>query len=133
MCRFEFYEALVRIAAAKFKDTGIEEFYIDSFKRLLKENIIPNAGVDIDQWSKWRENFLWTLEINDILEANLDNLKKLFKACLQPKKTTLGLTEALGVMTKDSGVYFTEKETIQAYGMSKMTNWNEIAGRDKYN
>ena len=47
MCRFEFYEALVRIAGAKFKDTGIEPNYLESFKRLIKENIIPNWRHDV--------------------------------------------------------------------------------------
>lgn len=53
MTRFEFYESLVRMAGAKFKDNNIESNYIESLRRLLKESIIPNA--DIKEWQKWRE------------------------------------------------------------------------------
>jgi hypothetical protein len=43
MTRFEFYESLVRVAAAKYKDSGIEKSYISSLRRLLNESIL-NKG-----------------------------------------------------------------------------------------
>ena len=48
MTRFEFYESIVRMAGAKFKDNGLESNYINSLRRLLKESIIPNA--DVNEW-----------------------------------------------------------------------------------
>jgi hypothetical protein len=35
LCRYEFFEILVRIAQAKFKDPGICPTYYDSLKKLL--------------------------------------------------------------------------------------------------
>lgn len=41
LCRFEFYEIMVRIAQAKYKDQGLANSYSEALAKLLKENIIP--------------------------------------------------------------------------------------------
>lgn len=48
MTRFEFYESLVRMAGAKYKDNALESNYINSLRRLFKESILPNA--DVKEW-----------------------------------------------------------------------------------
>lgn len=43
LCRYEFYEILVRLANAKFKEPGITATHSEALQRLLEENIISNA------------------------------------------------------------------------------------------
>jgi hypothetical protein len=44
LCRFEFLEILLRLAQAKYKETGICQTYEDSMIKLLEENVIPFAN-----------------------------------------------------------------------------------------
>lgn len=43
LCRYEFFEILVRVANAKYKESGIVATHSDALKKLLHENILPNA------------------------------------------------------------------------------------------
>mmetsp|Transcript_38450 Transcript_38450/g.36803 ORF Transcript_38450/g.36803 Transcript_38450/m.36803 type:complete len:190 (-) Transcript_38450:301-870(-) len=93
MFRYEFYESLVRIAGAKYKDNGLAVNYITSLRFLLSHSILPNANIGL--WQQWRETKLWTLEINDIFEANLDSVKKLYRHYFTPKKKFMDLQDAI--------------------------------------
>lgn len=76
LCRFEFYEILVRLGSAKFRDTGVCSTFSDSLKKLLNENIFPNANTSSQ--IEFREKELWTLEVSDLFEANEEGLRKIF-------------------------------------------------------
>lgn len=45
LCRFEFFEILLRIANAKFRDTGIVHNYSDALEKLLKDHVLNNYEV----------------------------------------------------------------------------------------
>ena len=50
----------------------------------------------------WREEQLWTLEIDDILKTNLPAFKKLWKYFFEVKKTkTFYMDDAIEMFTKD--------------------------------
>ena len=72
LCRFELLEILVRIAGAKFKDTGILKTYSESLERLLDDHFIPY--IEDKEWQEFRDDELWCLECSDILECNLEGL-----------------------------------------------------------
>ena len=93
MTRFEFYEALVRLAGAKYKDNKLEPNYISSFKRLLMDSIIPNT--DLYQWHPWRKKMLWTIEIDDVLKANQENLWRVYRRYFTPKRKYMALSDAI--------------------------------------
>lgn len=76
LCRFEFIEILVRIAGAKYKDPGITSTYAEGVRRLISEHLIPLANQL--EWQEFRDRELWCLEVNDILDANLEGLRKVF-------------------------------------------------------
>lgn len=77
LCRFEMLEILVRIAGAKYKDTGLCKTYGEGLKMLLDNHILPQCS-NI-KWQEFRDDELWCLEINDTLEVNIDGLKKVFE------------------------------------------------------
>ena len=97
---------------------------------LLEDHIFPN--IDLTSWHDWRKKELWTLEINDLLEANKQGLRKLYKSYYTSKKKYMTFQDAKLFATKDTGLDFSEKDFIYAYGMSKMTNTSEIETRWKY-
>ena len=76
MIRFEFIELLVRIANAKFREPGMASNYSEAMEMLIKENIIPNSNHY--EWQGFREETLYTVDVKDVLQANIDNLKKVY-------------------------------------------------------
>ena len=44
LCRFEFYEILVRLSSAKYREQGVCTTYSESLKRFINECIIPNGN-----------------------------------------------------------------------------------------
>lgn len=71
LCRYEFFEVLVRLALHKFKDETSTAF--EKFNKLLNDYIMPNAMAS--KASSFRKEKLYNLEVNDLLEANLSALQ----------------------------------------------------------
>jgi hypothetical protein len=42
LCRFEFFEILLRLANAKYRETGICSSYSEALDKIIKENVYPN-------------------------------------------------------------------------------------------
>ncbi len=93
LVRFEFWELLVRIANAKYREAGITKSYSEALSMLITERIIPFA--QLDPWQGFRDKELWTIDVNDILEANLDSLKKIFNSNLTSIKKHMEEDDAL--------------------------------------
>jgi hypothetical protein len=73
--RGEFIEAIIRIAKAKYLDTGL-------CKKLTEgiEKIIDLVKLNY-KWSdphETRKKVFWTTEVNDLLGYNLDGLQKVY-------------------------------------------------------
>jgi len=66
--RYEFLEALVRIANAKFREGGDTESYSVAFKMLIDECIMVHYPWH--PWQEFRDFNLWNLEVNDVFHAN---------------------------------------------------------------
>ena len=77
LCRFEFYEIITRMAKTKYFESNMSRSIADSIERLLLEYILPLGEQKMDGM-EWRKTFLWHLEVDDLLKANMDSLKKLF-------------------------------------------------------
>ena len=73
LCRYELFEILVRIANVKYRESGQASTYAEAFEKLLSWNIFNKYDMPCS-WQGFRENELWTLEVNDTLEANLGPL-----------------------------------------------------------
>jgi len=65
LCRFEFFEILIRICKGKYLDPKKETTLVAAFERLLKENILPHYYV-ILPWQRFRDLQLWTIPLNDV-------------------------------------------------------------------
>lgn len=106
--RFEFWELLVRIASSKYRETGQVKSYSEALEKLIAEKLIPLAQPE--PWQAFRDNQLWTIEVNDILEANLENLKKIYSSYFNSVKKFMLYVEALGMATRDCQLDISEKD-----------------------
>ena len=77
LCRFEFYEIIVRLAKTKFYDRGDSPSISHAVRRMIENHVLFHSDLKFD-YKPWRIERLWTLEIDGLLRANLDKIKKLF-------------------------------------------------------
>lgn len=61
LCRYEFFELLLRIANAKYRETGLVSTFNEAFKKLLNENVFPNF--EVSPWQEFRDHELWSYEV----------------------------------------------------------------------
>lgn len=78
LCRFEFWEMLIRIAKGKFLETKKETNIVSAFERILKEHVLPTFDHCLPG-QRFRDDFLWTLRVNDVLERNEIAIARLYK------------------------------------------------------
>jgi len=70
----------------------------------MRECIRPNVKPEIYNWQSWRDQYLWTLEINDLLQANLDSLKLVHNYYITPTQKYMTFKDGINLLTKDSGL-----------------------------
>lgn len=116
LCRYEFYEILLRIAKAKYKDQGVCSNLSESLELLIKDLVIPNSHPG--KWQEFRDRKLWTIEVNDIFFVNLSQLRRIYN--------NITFEDAIRLMTKRLKTGLSESQAVYCYGMSKMTIMNEM-------
>jgi hypothetical protein len=73
LCRYELFEILVRIANLKYRETGQAQTYAEAFEKMLEWNIMGKYDMPC-AWQAFRDQELWTMDVNDTMEANLGAL-----------------------------------------------------------
>jgi len=124
--RYEFMEIIVRLADSKYKGTGVCATYAESVQKILSDHFLK-LGDFTSEWQEFRDKELWTIDVNDVLEANLDLLDKCYKKYMAPRKLLMTLKDALKFMMKDTALNLIEKDAYYCYGMCKMTVEQEIS------
>ena len=70
---------MVRLAFGKYGGKGVT--YTESLEHLV---IHLKKNYKLKEWQSWRERELWTLEVADVLDANIDALKRLHTRYFSP-------------------------------------------------
>ena len=125
--RFEFLEILVRLADAKFVQTKKIKSVSEATKVLIEDYIMKNFTPE--PWQKFRDEQLWTIDVNDVLEANLENLKKIYQSYLTQVHKFMDLKDCIAVCAP---LEMSEKDIALAFGMSKMMVIDEVRFYKKY-
>ena len=99
--RGEFLEIITRMGQTKYKDTGVVTTYSEAVQKLLDDHVLKMA--ENDEWQEFRDKKLWTLEVNDVFEANLELLMKIYDKGLAPTKRFMSKQWAKEFMMKLSG------------------------------
>lgn len=132
LCRFEFYEIIVRIAAAKFHEQGYYESLSQSVESLL-ENYILRFKTDKMEGQSWRDRELWTIEVDAFLKPNVKNLHKVFVSCsTHAHKKFIMLEDARSLSQKLPKLGLTDEQVVIAFSHSKELHVKEMDDIDKY-
>jgi hypothetical protein len=73
LCRFEFFEIIVRLAQAKLLDNGYYEELHQATEALV-ENYLLRFKIERMEGQSWRERELWTIEVDAFYKANIKNI-----------------------------------------------------------
>lgn len=151
LCRFEFLEIIARMAKTKFYGKGVCNTVHESCSKLIKEYIIPNTTERMDN-HEFREQVLWTLEVDDLIKANLAGIQSLYKKFatngrqrqrLLKKDDVLALLAAAGERASRLGEIhgqsvqmntpMNQNMVVYAYSLSKMSIADEMKDFEDYN
>jgi hypothetical protein len=124
LVRYEFLEIIVRIANVKYKDTGVCSTSVQALTKLLEENIFPNMEESIPQL--FRDQQLYTEEVNELLVRNEMGLKKLFGLFTHGQKRYLTVKDAIELVNTKGELRFLDRQVIKQFGMSKMPHVDAI-------
>lgn len=102
LTRFEFLEILVRLSLNKFKDTGVEKQASGAVAKLIKQCVLKFDKSD--EWQEFRDKHLWTVPVNDLMEANLEGLRKVYDSHLMPRKKTMDVKDSVELFYKKTGL-----------------------------
>jgi len=84
-------------------------------------------------WQSFRDKELWTMDVNDLLDANLENLDKIYRTHLTTTHKHMDLRDCITTCMHEAPIEsVTEKDVGLAYGMSKMTVIGEMTGYKAY-
>ena len=98
LMRYQFLEVLVRLAKAKFIETGVEKSFSSATARLIREHV---KKYDVpEEWQGFRDAELWTIQINDMLEPNIPALRRIYESYFEPRKRFMSLDDAICLFTR---------------------------------
>jgi len=150
LCRYEYMEIITRMAKVKYQESGLAKTVHESCERLLAQFIVPNT-IEHMEWQEFRDQQLWTLEVDDLLKANLPAIDALFKKFATngtAKAKTLHKDDVIRMWAaafhqrpRDFGqpslttqvLANKDKLAVVAYSLSKMTIQDEMRDFDNYN
>jgi len=102
MRRFEFLEFLLRLVRTKYLEKMGYSQYPQALQHLFANHIITFLGSPHfkpwQQWQGFREKELWTLDVNDCLHANQENLRKVYNLFCGRPRPFMNRGEALRFM-----------------------------------
>ena len=78
LCRFEFVEIIARMAKTKYYEKGLCKTVHEACSALLEKYVLPNT-IEQMEWQEFRDTELWTLEVDDLLKANLAGMEALYR------------------------------------------------------
>lgn len=129
--RHEFFDVLVRVAIAKYRDTNLVPTLGEALEKLLKAMLAKFNPRQ--EWHAFRTNQLWDDHIDRLYQANLHHLQRIY-GYLFPKHENLdGLRNCIEVVTRLSRLNLYQSSVRLCYALSKMTVVDEPTDRKEYN
>lgn len=84
LMRYKFVEILARIAQSKYTNQKIVPSTAEAVEKLMKEVILPNYAWE--PWQEFRNEYCYTLDTNDLFEANIEGIRGLLQHYHAPRK-----------------------------------------------
>lgn len=135
LIRYELLEILARMAKAKYLDHGACTSVVEGLRFLLDHILGESPMV---RWASWRENKLWTTEMNNLFHNNIDPLKKsFFHIARKPKAKRIRMADMIQyfVLCREpeyDGIRVAERYFRTCYALCKMPVQNEEHEMEQY-
>lgn len=140
--RYKFIEIIVRLAHTKYVDAGVYTSVSEALTVLLNKFILPHSEGKMAVQG-FRDQHLWKLDVDDMLNANYQNIQAVFRqfctrGTLVAKsfslENALDLVHLLNQTFPKSFKYIADvnQKVTLAYSLSKMTIENEAQEFHKY-
>ena len=120
--RTEFIEALVRVAILKFKEHAAFPGKISittAFEKLISDKIKPN--IQPAPWQQFRDEELWTREVNLVFHDNSEGLHTLFDKYKDKQIGRIPYLSAVELLCVDCSIKLDKYDAIYCYAMSLST------------
>ena len=130
LIRCEFLEYLVRLAQFKYVTSKVVETFHEATKKVIEEYMKPNYKPM--PWQQFRDEELWTLEVNDVFETNYDGILRLHGCYFTPTQRFMSDKDATNLLTKDTALDLTYTQAKYCLSFCKMIIKDEISEFEKY-
>ena len=98
-------------------------------RKLIEEKIL---SAPCEPWQGFRTQQLWTIDVNDILDANQANLTKIFNSYFTAVKKYVTYEDIIDMVCKVCQMNISEIDVLFSFGMSKMAVTNEPQDYKRY-
>ena len=99
LLRCEFLEYIVRLANFKYIQTNQVPTFYEAVKKVFEEFVRPN--LNLLPWQEFRDDELWTIEVNDVLDANLEGVQKLHNYYFSPTQKFMSDKDGINLLSRD--------------------------------
>lgn len=89
-------------------------------------------ATEMHTWQGFRDEQLYTVEVNDLLHANEELLRQVYQKYYTLNKRYMTQEDAMDLFCSESECCLSAKEALYCYGMAKMTNPNENDNPERY-
>ena len=115
-------EALFRVAKTKYKDNAANPAAVpvyETVQTLISENLRPNFVPA--PWQIFRDEELWTREVNLVFHDNEAGLRKLYQKYSRAGINKVSYANAVKLLTVDSSIKLDKFDAVYCYAMSLST------------
>jgi hypothetical protein len=138
LMRFEFIEIFIRIAIAKYIESGQINDVPTAVRKLMAEHFAPNKGEGscnalIEDASKFRKAHVYQEDTDNVLREHIGFLRKVFKGYTRDSDRGMIVKEFI-TMLRDMDFLnsdFTQREAKLAFVWSKVRVIDEVQNRSK--
>lgn len=98
---------------------------------MLIENFVKVNFMPLD-WQGFRDAELWTIEVNDVLEANIEGIQKMHKYYFTGTQRYMSGHDGINLLSKDALANLSVQQAKYCLAFCKMTVKDECSEFDKY-
>ena len=128
--RYELFEIIVRIANHRYKERGKVKTCSEGIEKTLKELIYPHTKTMDGEY--FRKKFCYNVKVNEVLEKNESQLKKIYDSHTHAKKKFITKEECAAYIRK-VGLQVSELMIGAIYGEALMTVVDTITDKTRVN
>ena len=81
---------------------------------------------NILSWWQFKQDLIWTLEVDDLFKTNALAIKKLYQSVMSPTKKTFSLEDSIRMISNCPGLHLSDKDASLAFAYSKFPVIDEM-------